>query len=747
MEKSVAPMTDNMLATGALKKDSGHGSKSSQPQPQQQQPQQHPLMATLVRQSDVRDADVLCGRGGELYVHPGNEAFRTIVNRKRAEYVIASSQKTKRWIASTVVEAVQVTSGGRFLSKVSETSTQMKRRQRRQKRKAQQAAVRDVDANHHHHHLVPEEIWYVITQDKAHEKACQALRENGPKVKKELLMQQLEKEEQRRRKEETLKLSSQSFKPIVYGDEDSKRILVSTSRTAGVTVARESQVPQSKHTNVRNVHRSEAATSRTLFDTHLLPVLSSRLEHAHNNCVPVPAPQIRRHNCFIPSNEKTISIIHQEPALTLILSPRSESISPCAAITGGDGCPLSSDTTMAAFLKVALLSPRPRPSSESLLNQDGMSPLLFDSTRISMSHNQQEPINHTNISCFENDSHVMQQTRFTGGRDLVNVLSEDSDGIGIHPSDDGPGVVDLLVSRPTKRQHRSSFVVLAAAGSKLSPDGTLGDRANRTRRHSIITTKSSPLSIAPFSPIKFPLSGSSAHHCGPGDGGPSFKVHQEKGERRPLCNDLRYEPPSPAETTTRRIIRRQDLKALVDIPAPRARSMFGFHHHDVDVARGDDDHDCPTENLDHPPPHEEKRVSSRAYRASSSSSSIGPGALSFKAQEAPNNELSSLRRSHSHTHDGRIPALPSPSMFDFHHHHLVAASASRCNHTSTDHNHHRRPLQQHEQEMIAGSQSKEEGASSWTPIGIDIHNNSQRSSEEAEMRHRWQQHAQERHRW
>ena len=131
--------------------------------------------STVVPQEEIKPQDVLCGRGGELYCHPGNEHFRNVVGQFRNEYLLAGSKKEKRNIATCVVNVIhQQTPAGRFLAKI-EHPTARKRRRKKTNQEPEK------------------EFWYEITNEKAYEKASQALRENGPALKKALVSQNVAK--------------------------------------------------------------------------------------------------------------------------------------------------------------------------------------------------------------------------------------------------------------------------------------------------------------------------------------------------------------------------------------------------------------------------------------------------------------------------------------------------------------------------------------------------------------------------
>ncbi len=99
---------------------------------------------------DVRDSDVLCGRGGAALRHAGNQTYRRLVNLNKGLYITClKTEKLK--ISRSIVAAIRE-QNGRFLEK---------------------------DAN--------DDTWYDIGDKKAIEKTSQALRENQPKLRQKIV--------------------------------------------------------------------------------------------------------------------------------------------------------------------------------------------------------------------------------------------------------------------------------------------------------------------------------------------------------------------------------------------------------------------------------------------------------------------------------------------------------------------------------------------------------------------------------
>lgn len=107
---------------------------------------------TKEEQIEYHDNDVLCGRGGSINSHPGNERFRKLVERRKRVYLTARFKREKRLIASSIVSEIhKLKPPGRFLTRDSKTGQ-----------------------------------WINIGDEKARDKTSQALRENAPTIRAEI---------------------------------------------------------------------------------------------------------------------------------------------------------------------------------------------------------------------------------------------------------------------------------------------------------------------------------------------------------------------------------------------------------------------------------------------------------------------------------------------------------------------------------------------------------------------------------
>lgn len=95
--------------------------------------------------------DVLCGRGGSINSHKGNEQFRDLVEKRKRVYLTARFKREKRLIASSIVSEIRAMDPpGRFLARKG-----------------------NKDSGY----------WYDIGDEKARDKTSQALRENAPSIR------------------------------------------------------------------------------------------------------------------------------------------------------------------------------------------------------------------------------------------------------------------------------------------------------------------------------------------------------------------------------------------------------------------------------------------------------------------------------------------------------------------------------------------------------------------------------------
>lgn len=135
---------------------------------------------------DINDHDVLCGRGAPTSWHPGNQFFRLLVDKYQGQY-LAAKRMDKPEIAMHVVALVQER-GGRFLKRTkvvsapsSSSSSSPPRRPSHPSLSSSAASASSPLGGSRGHFA-----WQDIGEQRAYEKACQALREGAPELRKQL---------------------------------------------------------------------------------------------------------------------------------------------------------------------------------------------------------------------------------------------------------------------------------------------------------------------------------------------------------------------------------------------------------------------------------------------------------------------------------------------------------------------------------------------------------------------------------
>lgn len=118
--------------------------------------------------------DVLSGRGGRINNHEGNVHFRTLVAKVKLQYLSRQTKKPdKAVIAANIVDQVRkLDPPGRFLKECPDTG-----------------------------------LWYEVGDERARRKAGQALREDGPEIKGEMMV--IEEEKHRSKLSQLVYMSGQ----------------------------------------------------------------------------------------------------------------------------------------------------------------------------------------------------------------------------------------------------------------------------------------------------------------------------------------------------------------------------------------------------------------------------------------------------------------------------------------------------------------------------------------------------------
>ena len=104
----------------------------------------------------LRDKDVVCGRGAPTMLHPGNQAYRTLIQKHETDYLWAK-RGDKPVIATQIME-------------------ELKRQDIRFVRKEGNSPG-----------------WVMLEENKIYEKVCQSLREGAPELRRKILASNVRK--------------------------------------------------------------------------------------------------------------------------------------------------------------------------------------------------------------------------------------------------------------------------------------------------------------------------------------------------------------------------------------------------------------------------------------------------------------------------------------------------------------------------------------------------------------------------
>ncbi len=142
-------------------------------------PQYHwaPVAPPLEYISDIQPSDVLSGRGGATNSHSGNRAFRSLVKQFQDNYLKAK-KRDKPAVASLIVQKVR-DKGGRFLKRVDTTPE-------------------------------GQVLWIDIGDERAKEKACQALREGAPEIRRKCKAASTDEDDEKKSGDDSGNLSANS---------------------------------------------------------------------------------------------------------------------------------------------------------------------------------------------------------------------------------------------------------------------------------------------------------------------------------------------------------------------------------------------------------------------------------------------------------------------------------------------------------------------------------------------------------
>jgi hypothetical protein len=110
----------------------------------------------------LHDMDVACGRGAPTMVHPGNQAYRKLIQKYEASYLCAK-RSDKPVLATKVMETLKL------------------------------RAVRFLRRERNHTGMG----WIMLDENKIYEKVCQSLREGAPELRRKMLASDARKRAER----------------------------------------------------------------------------------------------------------------------------------------------------------------------------------------------------------------------------------------------------------------------------------------------------------------------------------------------------------------------------------------------------------------------------------------------------------------------------------------------------------------------------------------------------------------------
>ena len=201
--------------------------------------------------------DVLCGRGSGPNDHPGNVNFRKLILSRKAEYLSTTARAEKARIAQEIVEHVQqdLDPLGRFLKKMGPAELKEKKYEPGQ------------------------DVWVVVDQDTALEKAKQALRQNRDKPLVEEQLRQ-KKAEAEKADEETQKQVKASLASA--SADSATRSSVTGSVTSSVTSSVATSISNARKNSTRAEDPSRSSSVKSAEASVHSTVASAATYSAHD---------------------------------------------------------------------------------------------------------------------------------------------------------------------------------------------------------------------------------------------------------------------------------------------------------------------------------------------------------------------------------------------------------------------------------------------------------------------------------
>jgi hypothetical protein len=133
--------------------------------------QSPPPSFTNNNKDDLRDSDIVCGRGKHARSHKGNKNFHGLILQHQSTYLF-SKRSEKARVAWNVFDIVS-SHGGRFVRRVNK-----KKASRRYENSTSNTTSKKASCHYN---------WEQLNERQAHEKICQSLREGAPELRKRML--------------------------------------------------------------------------------------------------------------------------------------------------------------------------------------------------------------------------------------------------------------------------------------------------------------------------------------------------------------------------------------------------------------------------------------------------------------------------------------------------------------------------------------------------------------------------------
>jgi len=137
------------------------------------------LPPSFKNNKDLRDIDIVCGRGKHALFHKGNKTFRDLILQHQSTYLF-SKRSEKARLAWNVFDIIS-SYGGRFVRRVKKKASRYESSTSNTSSKKSSCCYN----------------WEQLNERQAHEKICQSLREGAPELRRRMLQRSKEEEREK----------------------------------------------------------------------------------------------------------------------------------------------------------------------------------------------------------------------------------------------------------------------------------------------------------------------------------------------------------------------------------------------------------------------------------------------------------------------------------------------------------------------------------------------------------------------